>query len=104
MAGSLTHRPLGPVVARPGSTASLVTGDWRSERPVIDLKACIHCLRCWVYCPDVAIIVEEGRVRGVDDVHCKGCAICAAVCPPKVAAIRMIPEPAEDGQAEVRTA
>jgi pyruvate ferredoxin oxidoreductase delta subunit len=39
---------------------------------------------CWVSCPDSAIIVKDSKVVGFDLDHCKGCGICAAVCPIKV--------------------
>jgi 2-oxoacid:acceptor oxidoreductase delta subunit (pyruvate/2-ketoisovalerate family) len=39
---------------------------------------------CWVYCPDMAIIVEDGRWKEIDYDHCKGCGICAEVCPVKI--------------------
>ncbi|MEE9585652.1 MAG: 4Fe-4S binding protein [Nitrososphaerales archaeon] len=29
-------------------------------------------------------MVKDGKVTGVDLVHCKGCGICAAECPTKV--------------------
>jgi pyruvate ferredoxin oxidoreductase delta subunit len=45
---------------------------------------------CWVYCPDSAIVLEGETFTGFDLDFCKGCAICAEVCP--VAAIRMVPE------------
>jgi pyruvate ferredoxin oxidoreductase delta subunit len=41
---------------------------------------------CWVYCPDSAVIVKDGKVQGFDYDHCKGCGICAHECPVKVEA------------------
>jgi 2-oxoacid:acceptor oxidoreductase delta subunit (pyruvate/2-ketoisovalerate family) len=75
-----------------GSSVAYRTGDWRQDRPVLDLERCIHCLFCWLYCPDSAVLVRDGRVLGIDYEHCKGCGICAAVCPPKAKAIHMVPE------------
>ena len=43
-------------------------------------------------CPDSAILVEDAKVVGIDLEHCKGCGICAAECPPKVKAIKMVLE------------
>ncbi len=51
------------------------------------------CQLCWVYCPDVC--VAQGVPPAVDLRYCKGCGICAEVCP--VDAIRMIPEDAGGG-------
>ncbi|HDD52661.1 MAG TPA: FAD-binding protein [Thermosulfidibacter takaii] len=40
---------------------------------------CNACGNCWIFCPDVAIILEsEPRL---DKDHCKGCGICATECP-----------------------
>jgi pyruvate ferredoxin oxidoreductase delta subunit len=72
------------------------TGDWRSNRPVLLARdAClavkagkITCQLCWVYCPDACITKSIGPV--IDLTYCKGCGICAAVCPAKV--IEMQPE------------
>jgi len=83
--------PIGLVVEA-GSSLEFETGDWRSERPVWDEKKCIHCLTCWIYCPDSAVIVEDGKVKGIDYRYCKGCGICAEECPPKIKAITMMKE------------
>ncbi|MCS7236369.1 MAG: 4Fe-4S binding protein [Armatimonadota bacterium] len=81
----------GPVIpAR--SSVSYRTWDWRQLRPVLDLDRCVHCMLCWLYCPDSAIRARGGRVVEVDYEHCKGCGVCAAVCPPRASAIRMVPE------------
>jgi len=72
---------MGGVVTDPGSAAEYPTGTWRSSHPVHDMEQCTHCMICWVYCPDAAIIVEDGRWTRFDHDHCKGCGICANVCP-----------------------
>jgi 2-oxoacid:acceptor oxidoreductase delta subunit (pyruvate/2-ketoisovalerate family) len=70
------------------------TGSWRTGiKPLLDLDKCTNCLLCWVYCPDAVIIVKEGAVVGIDDYFCKGCEVCAAVCP--VGAIEMVSEETE---------
>lgn len=85
--------PEAGLITEAGNAAKYKTGDWRTERPVWDPEKCIHCLICWVYCPDSAIMVnDEGKVTGVDLDHCKGCGICAEECPPKVKAYTMVPE------------
>jgi pyruvate ferredoxin oxidoreductase delta subunit len=83
--------PLG-LVLEGGSSKEFETGDWRSEKPIWDEKKCTHCLLCWIYCPDSAIIVKDGKVQGIDYRYCKGCGICAEECPPKVQAITMVRE------------
>jgi pyruvate ferredoxin oxidoreductase delta subunit len=72
------------LVLEPGCTAEYNTGTWRVLRPVHDMSKCTHCLICWVYCPDSAIVVENGRWVRFDYYHCKGCGICANECPVKV--------------------
>ncbi len=69
------------IVTEAGSSVEYLTGAWRSLRPVHDMEQCTHCLICWVYCPDASIIVEDGRWVRFDYDHCKGCGICAEVCP-----------------------
>ncbi len=81
----------GPVIPA-GTSAVFLTGSWREERPELALDRCIHCMLCWLYCPDSAIRASEGRVVGIDYDHCKGCGVCAAVCPPHAHAIVMTEE------------
>ena len=68
------------------------TGDWRAKRPVIDLSKCTPCKKqkdtcylCWLYCPDGT--VKRRIPIEIDLTYCKGCGVCAQVCPTK--AIRM---------------
>lgn len=81
--------PLGGMVPEAGTADEYETGSWRAQKPHHNAEKCINCLRCWIMCPDSAIIVEEGKVVGIDYKHCKGCGICATECPPKVKAIEM---------------
>jgi len=83
--------PIG-LVTESGSSKKFETGDWRSEKPIWDEKKCTHCLICWIYCPDSAIIVKDGKVQDIDYRYCKGCGICAEECPPKIQAIKMVRE------------
>ncbi len=71
----------GGVVTTPGISETYQTGTWRTFRPVHDADQCIHCLACWIACPDSSILVENGKVVGIDYIHCKGCGICTTVCP-----------------------
>lgn len=75
-----------------GTAKQFKTGDWRTKRPILLPDKCIHCMSCWVYCPDAAVIVKDGKVIGFDYDLCKGCGICAHECPVKGKAIRMISE------------
>jgi len=83
--------PIG-LVLEGGTSKKFETGDWRSDKPIWDPKKCTHCLICWIYCPDTAIIIKDGKVQGIDYRYCKGCGICAEECPPKIRAITMVRE------------
>ncbi len=78
------------IIPQAGNAAEYNVGGWRNERPVRDDEACIDCLFCWVYCPDAAVKVSAGSVKGkgFDLAHCKGCGLCAAVCPKKCIAMK----------------
>ena len=84
--------PRGGMILEAGNAIEYETGSWRSMRPIRDDDKCINCLRCWIFCPDSSIIVEDGKVVDIDLDHCKGCGICAYECPPKVQAITMVLE------------
>jgi 2-oxoacid:acceptor oxidoreductase delta subunit (pyruvate/2-ketoisovalerate family) len=82
--------PAGGAV-RPESAPRPLTGGWRTgERPEVDPARCVNCLLCWLYCPDSAVVVEGETFAAIDLDYCKGCAICAEVCP--VGAIEMVAE------------
>ena len=83
--------PLGCHVLEAGSTIHYKTGDWRSERPVLDREKCNYCRLCWIYCPEGALKdmgAEEYCLVDLD--YCKGCGICAHECPQN--AITMVKE------------
>ncbi|MCL4435237.1 MAG: 4Fe-4S binding protein [Thaumarchaeota archaeon] len=82
--------PIGGVIITGGNAQVYQTGNWRTKKPVIDLKRCTNCMTCWVYCPEGVILVKNGKITGVDLEHCKGCGICAVECPTKV--IEMVKE------------
>lgn len=73
--------PIGGLIVEAGNAVHYHTGSWRAFRPVWGEAACTHCLICWVFCPDASILVEDERMIGFALEHCKGCGICAAVCP-----------------------
>lgn len=77
-------------VLEAGNADYYETGSWSTFKPVLDEEACIHCLLCWVLCPDSAVLVEDSKVVGFDLFHCKGCGICAEICPDKYDAIKMV--------------
>ncbi|MCL5291322.1 MAG: 4Fe-4S binding protein, partial [Actinobacteria bacterium] len=73
--------PQAGLVTEAGNSVNYHTGDWRSERPVWLPDRCIHCLLCWLYCPDDSWRASGGGITGVNYDHCKGCGICAEECP-----------------------
>jgi len=80
-----------PVVptAKAGSLVEAPTGiTWRLRYPVI-AETCNMCLDCTLFCPDGAIVQQEGKIDLKLNL-CKGCGICANEC--KENAIQMIPE------------
>ncbi len=91
--------PIGGLITKSGSAAGYKTGTWRTFKPIWDEEKCIHCLLCWLFCPDSAVRVKDGKVLGINYDHCKGCGICAKECPKKVQAITMVLEQqAEQGE------
>ncbi|HVW18569.1 MAG TPA: 4Fe-4S binding protein, partial [Solirubrobacteraceae bacterium] len=90
-------RPQGAGAALPGGAVEPGlapvprTGGWRSgARPSVDMDACVNFLLCWIYSPDSAGGVHDGTLQEIDYDVCKGCEICAEMCP--VGAIEMVGE------------
>ncbi len=46
--------PIGGLIVEAGNAQEYETGSWRTFRPVRDEEKCIHCLQCWIFCPDSA--------------------------------------------------
>ena len=70
--------PVGPSFDA-GYLTSINAG-WRMERPVLDVDRCITCYQCYMCCPD-GVIFKKDKVVDFDFDYCKGCGICAQVCP-----------------------
>ena len=81
--------PLGGVIPEAGNSAAYETGTWRTWRPVWTAENCVHCLTCWVFCPEEAIRLTDRDgpgsprkvIEGIDLFHCKGCGLCVRECP-----------------------
>jgi len=71
-------------------TASVAA--WRVFKPVYNRDTCIDCQNCWVFCPDTAIISRDKKMVGIDYDHCKGCGVCAEVCPTNPKSLIMFEE------------
>ncbi len=52
---------------------------------------CTGCDACYTSCPDICIVPpkKEGEPYQTDTDHCKGCALCASVCPRGVISMEM---------------
>ncbi len=79
----------GPTIRHRGSAALRATGNWRTERPVIELAKCKRCFLCYLYCPEAAMRLDADNFPHVDYDHCKGCMICYEECPTEAIARRM---------------
>ncbi|HDS08584.1 MAG TPA: ferredoxin [Firmicutes bacterium] len=73
--------PIGGLILEAGNAREYKTGDWRTFRPVWFEDKCIHCFQCWANCPDSSILIKDDKMTGIDYDHCKGCGICAKICP-----------------------
>jgi len=61
-----------------------MTGSWRTElRPRFLKKNCIACRMCLLFCPEPCITGKDKNDFDCDYAFCKGCGICAVVCPKK---------------------
>ena len=87
--------PIGGKIVDAGNAREYETGSWRAMTPAVDQETCINCLQCWVFCPDSSIDVNDGEMVGFHFRFCKGCGICAEICP--VEAITMTPEAEPEG-------
>ena len=82
-------------VAKPGESLVNETGSWRTaHKPKFLQQNCIACDMCALHCPEGCITGEEENTYINDERYCKGCGICAWICPKDD--IEMIPEVAED--------
>lgn len=81
MGTTLPAANYGGVDVGPGSSHQNLTGRWRWATPRYIEERCIKCVRCWWSCPDSAVIrLDDDHMRWDYD-YCKGCGICADICP-----------------------
>ena len=78
--------------ANAGEIFVLKTSDWRYQRPVTKPEKCCQCGWCYLYCPEGSVI-NGGNYFTANLDYCKGCGICAKVCPSN--AIMMVREERE---------
>ena len=74
--------PMGACIPAPvKEQRMMITGNWRTERPVIDHEKCTLCLNCFIYCPDGTWHLDEKEERMVWNAdYCKGCLVCVREC------------------------
>lgn len=72
---------MGEVVVGPGSSWQNLTGTWRIQSPMYTKEKCVRCLRCWWSCPEGTIKRQEDDYMRWDYRYCKGCGVCANICP-----------------------
>ncbi len=75
-----------PVIKKVGNTREYKTGSWKTMKPVVISEKCIGCGKCWLFCPENCIneiIKNKKKIFEADLDYCKGCGICAEVCPVK---------------------
>jgi pyruvate ferredoxin oxidoreductase gamma subunit len=80
----------GCVVTEAGNAKQYRTGDWKSERPVLNHQKCIKCGICYLFCPEGCIGQNEEGYFEANLYYCKGCGICAREC--WTEAIKMVEE------------
>ena len=74
----------GPLVVKPGTSRNNKTGSWRTEaKPKFLRQNCIACKMCLLTCPEGCIQGSEKNAFTCDLAFCKGCGVCAAICPKK---------------------
>ena len=67
-------------VVQGGTSLEYKTGNWRDQRPVLDMGSCKACGQCESVCPDSAVHVIN-EIYTIDYDFCKGCGLCAYECP-----------------------
>ncbi len=77
-------------VSKPSPGSAGDTGLWRVFKPVVHEDRCIKCWLCWLYCPEEVISEGENGFPEINYSYCKGCGVCADVCPKD--AIEMVPD------------
>jgi len=81
------------VVVQPGTTRDQKMTGWRIYRPRFLHENCIGDRACELCCPDGAIYKIDKKKYDVDLDACKGCGICAEMCPVEDIVMELEEEP-----------
>jgi len=82
--------PIGGKIIEAGNSKEFKTGSWKAKAPVWDEEKCINCIKCAVFCPEMAIKTKKVKktngkekvvIKNFEMDFCKGCGICAEECP-----------------------
>jgi len=74
----------GPIYAKPGTSKKNLTGSWRTGlKPKFLQQNCIACKMCLIICPESCVTGEEKNTFQSNLDYCKGCGLCAEICPKK---------------------
>ncbi|MCG8429897.1 MAG: pyruvate synthase [Candidatus Omnitrophica bacterium] len=74
----------GPLTVSAKKSKGDKTGAWRIRiRPHYLQKDCIACRMCVLICPEGCVSGREKNAFNANFVYCKGCGLCADICPKK---------------------
>lgn len=79
-AGFVGELKTGGIYRADGSSRQNITSSWTPFKAAIDQEKCNLCLFCYADCPEGCILRTEKGLK-LDENYCKGCGICAEVCP-----------------------
>ncbi len=73
----------GAIISKAGNSEMNKKLTFKNFKPVIDFSKCTKCKKCWLYCPDAAFKKNSEGFYECVERHCKGCGLCAKICPVK---------------------
>jgi heterodisulfide reductase subunit A len=107
--GGMAHSPqlisesIAQALAAAARAGALLADRTQTSSPIVagvDSNGCVACLACVRTCPYGAPFINKERKSEINAALCKGCGVCAAVCPAK--AIQLAGYEDEQVMAEIR--